>query len=1053
MDTQLSESLKLCRNHNFFTVESNEIIDNIIAYDQYISFISLSLTKIKLKKKSSFFWLLLLLSGDIEKNPGPSSIGCFQNKKGLHFAHININSLLPKIDELRYFIRNNNIAVLGITESKLDTSIYNSEIQIEGYELLRCDRNRHGEGVACYIRRNLCFNIKNVFPENIENIFVDILLPKTKPFTVGILYRPPTQHDFVKVLSSKLDLLSPEKNDIFILGDLNINTLCNGMNLFDKNSNHFNENITLSPLFKQYRELCVSFSMKQIISSPTRITSNSSSLIDHVLTNASNMISSSGVIDIGISDHQMIYCTRKLVRSRFDIHKNIRCRSFENYDATSFVDILRLCNFPNYETYGDINHAYSDFIGKLTNSIDKVAPTKVIRPKSRSEDWFDGEICNAIKIKKKRLKKFKRTRLAIDEEHYKESKTTVRNLINFKKKSYFETKLKENIGKPKELWKTLKNLGLPQKSTSGVNICLKTNEKTSFDAKENANIFKNFFSNLARNLFLKLPEASKKFGKNSLHLYYKKFNLDKNNFSFCSVSNEVVLKIILNLDLSKASGIDKISAKFIKDGATVLALPISQIFNLSIKLSSFPDDCKISKLKPLFKKGSKIDPKNYRPISLLPIISKILEKLVHDQTQNYLDKNKIIYDYQSGFRKNFSTNYCLAYLNDKISKGLDTGIYTGMILIDLQKAFDTIDHSILLEKMTFIGFSEKTIKWFKSYLIDRKFIVHVNEATSDPGDLCCGVPQGSILGPLLFLLYVNDMPQAIKSELLLYADDSCILFQHKDINVIQKQLNEDFSNLCDWFVDNKLSIHFGEDKTKSILFASKWKVKKASKLEITYKSIAIKQHSKVTYLGCILDETLSGESMALNVINKISSKIKFLYRNERFLTPGLKRLLCNSLIQPHFDYACSSWYPYLTQNLKNKIQIMQNKCIRFCLQLDNRSHIGLNELEKINWLNTNDRYRQNLCTIVFNSLHGNCPLYISKMFDVVQQGNRSTRFSYLKLSQPFRKTNMGQKSLSYTCPGEWNKLCNSLKKCETVNTFKHQLKKHFLDFLRTLLKN
>ena len=132
---------------------------------------------------------------------------------------------------------------------------------------------------------------------------------------------------------------------------------------------------------------------------------------------------------------------------------------------------------------------------------------------------------------------------------------------------------------------------------------------------------------------------------------------------------------------------------------------------------------------------------------------------------------------------------------------------------------------------------------------------------------------------------------------------------------------------------------------------------------------------------------------------------------------------------------------------------MQNKCIRFCLQLDNRSHIGLNELEKINWLNTNDRYRQNLCTIVFNSLHGNCPLYISKMFDVVQQGNRSTRFSYLKLSQPFRKTNMGQKSLSYTCPEEWNKLCNSLKKCETVNTFKHQLKKHFLDFLRTLLKN
>ena len=255
---------------------------------------------------------------------------------------------MPKIDELRHFAKDNNIAVLGITESKLDGSVSDSEIQVDGYELLRCDRNRHGGGVACYIRKNLCYNTKNVFPKSIENIFVDILLPKTKPFTVGILYRPPTQHDFVQVISDKLDLLSPETNDIYILGDLNINTYCNGKNLLDKNIDHIGENITLSPLFKQYRELCVSFSLKQIIRSPTRITSNSISLIDHILTNASNMISGSGVIDIGISDHQLIYCTRKMIRSKYDIHKNIKCRSFKNYDATNFVDMLRLSDFPNY---------------------------------------------------------------------------------------------------------------------------------------------------------------------------------------------------------------------------------------------------------------------------------------------------------------------------------------------------------------------------------------------------------------------------------------------------------------------------------------------------------------------------------------------------------------------------------------------------------------------------------------------------------------------------------------------------------------------------------
>ena len=180
------------------------------------------------------------------------------------------------------------------------------------------------------------------------------------------------------------------------------------------------------------------------------------------------------------------------------------------------------------------------------------------------------------------------------------------------------------------------------------------------------------------------------------------------------------------------------------------------------------------------------------------------------------------------------------------------------------------------------------------------------------------VPQGSILGPLLFLLYINDMPQALSCDLLLYADDSCLVFQHKNVKEIEFKLNENFSDLCDWFVDNKLSIHFGDDKTKCILFASKGKVKKAEPLNIAYKGLQIKQHSKVSYLGCILDETLSGESMGLHVLNKLNNKLKFLYRKNRFLSPALKRLLCNALIQPHFDFACAAWYPNLKQGFQKK---------------------------------------------------------------------------------------------------------------------------------------
>ena len=669
---------------------------------------------------------------------------------------------------------------------------------------------------------------------------------------------------------------------------------------------------------------------------------------------------------------------------------------------------------------------------------------KEIRVKNNNQEWFDGEILDLIISRDKLFKKFKKSRLPIDEIRYKNSKYFVQNLILDKKKKFFETKLKENVGRPKDLWKSLKALGLPNTvNKTSSSICLKDNNILSFDLQRNAELFKEFYSSLASNLLSKLPNAPQRFGKPFFSTYYKEH--EKNNFKFSKVSVEKTLNILKNINPTKSAGVDNISGRFLQDGASVLSLPITQICNLSIRLSSFPTNCKIAKLKPIYKNGSKTDPQNYRPISLLPLISKVIEKVIHDQTQSYLSEKDILYKYQSGFRSNHSTSSCLVYLTDLISKGFDSGLYTGMILIDLQKAFDTIDHEILLEKMICLGFSKEVIQWFKCYLTNRTFVVSISDKFSNLGKVSCGVPQGSILGSLLFLMYVNDMPQAISCKLLLYADDSCIIFQHKDIKVIEEHLNEDFANLCEWFVDNKLSIHFGQDKTKSILFASKSKIRKGNQLKINYMNIEIKQHSHISYLGCVLDETLSGEPMALKMINKINSKLRFLYRKNKFLTPFLRRMLCNALVQPHFDYACMAWYPKLTQSLKNKIQIMQNKCIRFCLQLNQRNHIGLKEFREINWLNTSDRFTQCICSQVFNFIHKNTPKYFSEIFHIAPQNNIGTRFSKLKLKQPFMKTNMGQKTLSFLGPQQWNKLPNEIKMSENINNFKHRLKKYFFD--------
>ena len=215
---------------------------------------------------------------------------------------------------------------------------------------------------------------------------------------------------------------------------------------------------------------------------------------------------------------------------------------------------------------------------------------------------------------------------------------------------------------------------------------------------------------------------------------------------------------------------------------------------------------------------------------MLPLISKILERIIHDQTNAFLKGNNLLYNCQSGFRTNHSTNLSLSFLTDKILKGFGDGLLTGMILIDLQKAFDTINHEILFKKLKTMSFYEGCITWFQSHLSERIFFISIKNQLSGYVRISCGVPQSSILGSLLFLIYVNDMPQAVNSNLFLYADDSCLMFQHKEVEEIERVLNNDFESICDWFVDNKLSIHFGEDKTKSIFCASQPKFKTVKNL-------------------------------------------------------------------------------------------------------------------------------------------------------------------------------------------------------------------------------
>ncbi|MCU7801520.1 MAG: reverse transcriptase family protein [gamma proteobacterium symbiont of Lucinoma myriamae] len=435
---------------------------------------------------------------------------------------------------------------------------------------------------------------------------------------------------------------------------------------------------------------------------------------------------------------------------------------------------------------------------------------------------------------------------------------------------------------------------------------------------------------------------------------------------------------------------------------------------------------------------------NYRPVSILSIISKVFERVVYDQIETYLDEKQLLYKFQSGFRTRFSTDTCLIHLTDFIKFQMDKGYFVGMVLLDLQKAFDTVDHSILLMKLEALGLSQDIVRWFRSYLSDRQQLVDVSGMFSSSAEIRCGVPQGSILGPLLFLIYVNDMSGVVSNKLLLYADDSAILVADKDVSSIETSLQKELEIISDWLIDNKLSLHLG--KTESVLFGSKPRLRSKSNLSIECKGTVIEPKDNVKYLGAILEQYLTGESMVNSILQKANARLKFLYRKQKFLNLHTKKLLVTSLIQCHFDYACSFWYPGLSKMLKNRLQITQNKIIRFVLKMDPRSHIGSHEFISLGWLPVARRVDQIILNHVFKIKSGTTPDYMTEHFVPASSVHSyGTRFRENGCFSIPKVKGFGKKSFGYNGCILWNKLPNDIKEIQGFNNFKKAVKAYFLD--------
>merc|ERR1712015_240778 len=448
-------------------------------------------------------------------------------QKGLHFIHLNCNSLLGKIEELRTFILSTSPHIICFSETKLDKSISDGEIAIENYSCVRKDRNRNGGGVACFIHKSIAFEVRSDFSDEFENIFIDILLPKTKPILLGVAYRPPSDMQFVENLANGISTSNSfDEQEVILLDDFNVNLLDRKQKLIHKKGYRFsNEENYSTPIHftKSYNQFLKSNGLIQLIDEPTRKTDTTQSLLDHILVNTPDEISHSGVIEKGISDHEIIFCTRKHQKFKSGQHNSIKIRSMKNYSKELLLEKLNEIEFPEYSTFQNVNEAYSNIITKLMVVIDKIAPIKEIRVKGNSKSWFDGDISERINVRDKLKKKYKKTGLQVDYENFKDTQNQVKKLIKSKKCDFVKSQLKANIAKPSKLWKVLKSQGLSSKDNNNSKVCLKENGVAYFEPKETSGIFRKFYENLAQTLVDNLPASPKIYTMDSTKQYYEQF--------------------------------------------------------------------------------------------------------------------------------------------------------------------------------------------------------------------------------------------------------------------------------------------------------------------------------------------------------------------------------------------------------------------------------------------------------------------------------------------------------------------------------------------------
>ena len=777
--------------------------------------------------------------------------------------------------------------VIGLSETAInETSIrydiprYNCEIDFRSA--------RKGGGVSLYILDTLQYKLRNDLQlgGEVNSVFNEIFKASSntkRNIVCGCVYRPPSMSlvKFNELLSHLFGKLQPENKYIYIMGDFNVNTL---------------PHIRGSLSVQEFKNIFAANYCFPLINKPTRLTSTSSSLIDNIYSTMPALANGcdSGILEISISDHCGIFTVDKnttILEEKTPTKK----RSFCNKNIVNFCQALRRESWDSVYSCDDAQVAYSRFKRAIDMHFTSNFKFHTFAMTYKNcYLWLSAALRTQIKLKNAKHKEALKSNNQSVKDDYKNIKRELHSSLRNSEISYYSNQLdlhRLDVGKR---WKVLREILSMNNPSSKKKLIFDINNKTTTDPNVIANGFNNFFVTIG-------PQLAKNIKSDINPLSYVK-SVNK-SMVLTDVTSTEVRNVIASLKNS-SSGHDEFPPFVGKSCVDAFIEPLTHLINLSLRSGVFPSELKLAKVVPIFKAGDTSAINNYRPISVLSFFSKVFEKIVYNHVLDFIDDNNVLYDYQYGFRHSHSTQQAIIALVDRITKSLDKGHIAITILLDLKKAFDTVDHRILLRKLYAYGIRGALLKWFESYLTGRTQYVAFNGTNSDIHYVKCGVPQGSILGPLLFTLYMNDICGVSKLLFtLLYVDDTCVMLSGKDLNDLIAVLNVELISLCDWLKSNKLSLN--TQKTFFMVF-HRARLKSANCNDLVIDNASITRVYSAKYLGIIIDAKFNWIEH-ITYINKISKAIGIMYKARQYLNKSSLVNLYYSYVYPYLTYCIEVW--------------------------------------------------------------------------------------------------------------------------------------------------